>query len=318
MASEPVRDWMLGMVGASIEAAASSYATDAEREAFPLFLQARRRHAEGAHARALELVAPLLSQKRLVGTAFLRQHREEMEKIAAHSKAMLARSGRLRTFGPAAEIKDERTGRVRLAWSFGEGKPVEGLALPPGGEQVEAGLKWPGQFGDRAGLPEVAPALRIEFAEGVPAAPVVVEIDVLRSPEPVAFIALSFGGYTLLALGDLRQSRAFAGIPLHGLERDLVQVQSVQKAILLAGSLADARRLVVSSGRPVSLNRADSTTVRFWIDPERAEISGMVGSEKIPVFGDRRNPSEPPALDLRLPPGVVVRSLSVELPLVPR
>lgn len=44
----------------------------------------------------------------------------------------------------------------------------------------------------------------------------------------------------------------------------------------------------------------------------------MVGGEKITVTGERRAFTEPPALDLRLPPGVVLRALTVELALVPK
>jgi hypothetical protein len=315
---EPVRDWMLGMVGAAIETAASSYPTEAEREAFPVFLQARRRFAEGAYARARDLVTPLLAQKKLTGTAFLRQHQEEMNRIAAQSASMLARSSRLRPFGSSAEVKDEKAGVVRIVWTFGPGKSLEGLTTPAGSELVEEGLKWPGRTGARAPLPEQAQGLHVEFGEGVPASPATIELEVLRSPDPLPYVAVSYAGYSLLALGDLTQSNAFAGVPLHGLERELVQVQSKQMAVLVAGSFQDARRALPAAGRAAVLNRGESTIVRLRIDSERGELTGMVGGEKITVTGERRAFTEPPALDLRLPPGVVLKALTVELALVPK
>jgi hypothetical protein len=225
----------------------------------------------------------------------------------------------LRPFGAAAEVKDDRAGLVRLVWTFGKGNPLEGLVVPGGSEEIaDVGLKWPGRSGDRAGLPEMAPALHIDFAEGVPASPANVEIEILKSPDPMPFAALSFGGYCLLALGDLRQGNAFAGMPLHGLERDLVQIRSEQKAILLAGTPAEARKALPASGRAAPLNRGESTILRLRIDSEHGELSGAVGGERIGVTGERRTFSEPPALDLRLPPGVVLRSLTVELALVPK
>jgi serine/threonine-protein kinase len=314
---DPVRDTLLGMVGAAIEAAASSYPTEAEREAFPVFLQARRLFAEGSYARALELAEGMLAQKRLTGTALLRQHGEEIGSIATRSRSVLLRSARMRPFGSAAELKDERAGLVRLSWVFDEKEP-EGLGLPPGRLLMPDGLHWPGRPGDRAGLPEQSPALRLAFAEGTLGAPATIEVDLRRSREPVPFICLSFGGYTLLALGDLRQANAFAGHALHGLERDLVQFQAVHKAVLIAGTAADARRALPVLGRAAPLNRGESTLVRLKIDLAHGEVSATVGGEQIPLSGDRRPPAEGPALDLRLPPGVVVRSLSIELPLVPK
>ena len=170
-------------------------------------------------------------------------------RIAAHSKAH-ARAVRRACgpFGAAAEIKDEKAGRRpprldlrRRARRSTASRCRRAASSWRPGPQV-AGRR----PGTRAALPEQAPALRIEFAEGVPASPATIEVEVLRSPDPVPFVALSFGGYSLLALGDLKQSNAFAGVPLHGLERELVQVQSVQKAVLVAGSL---RRRPAGPGR---------------------------------------------------------------------
>ena len=131
------------------------------------------------------------------------------------------------------------------------------------------------------------------------------------------FVALSFAGATLLAVGDLRRGSAFAGVPLHGLERDLVQVQSVQKAVLLTGTLAEARRALPHAGKPAAFNVGESERFRLVLD-ERGGVTGSVGDAKIPLSGDRRGLDEPPALDLRLPPGVVLASLAVELPVVPK
>ena len=323
MAGEPVRDWMLGVVGASIETAASSYPTEAEREAFPSFLQARRRLAEGAYARALELVAPLARAEAA------RRNRvpppapgRDGDDRGAVEGSMLARSGRAcGRSAPAAEIKDEQAGIVRLAVDLRGGDagrgPRAAARQRAGRGRVSSGRA---QAGDRAGLPEQAPALRIEFAEGRPG------VAGRRSrssscarPSPSRSSALSFAGYSLLALGDLRQSSAFAGVPLHGLERDLVQVQSVQKAVLVAGSLADARRAApgVRAARGPEPGRVDDRAASGSI-PSGRRSPAWSGTSKSRVSGDRRAPTEPPALDLRLPPGVVVRSLSIELPLVPR
>ena len=224
----------------------------------------------------------------------------------------------MRPFGGAAELKDEKAGVVRLVWAFKADTPVDGLTLPAGYTLESQGLKWPGTPGDRAALPEQSPALRVAFPEGALASPATIEIELLRSPESVPFVGLSFAGVSLLVLGDLKQSNAFAGVPLHGLEKELILVQSIQKAVCISGSLAEARRLLPELGRPAALNRSDSTVIRLRIDSEHAELAGMVGTERIPLAGERRPLVEPPALDLRLPPGVVIRSLLMELPLVPK
>ncbi len=311
------RDWLLDAVEASMQAHLASFETEEERNAYRLLLQANRRAGEGAHAKVREIGQSILSNPKLTGSAFMLRHRAELEKLVQHAAKEEARSARLRPFGKAAEIRDRKRGVVRLSWTFGVGQPADGLLRPAGSMLTAAGLVWPGKRADPASLPEVAPALQLSLPPGVANYPFTLTADVVRDREqPLQFTAISYGDLAFLCIGQLRDVGAFGGVRLHGLERDLLQTHDVDLALFAAASVAEVRqRIRPPTGRPINaLVRGETArlTLSTVGDPFAA-----VDEQRFPLFGDRRPVNGATSVEIRLPPGAALRSLTIELPLIP-
>ncbi len=314
-----VREAVASLVEAGIAGATSNYRTAFEKEAMSSLLSARRLLDSGAYLAAAEAAAGLLTRPVLAGTSFLKEHRDEIVALATRARDLEARGSRLRPFGRAATHIDVATGRVRLEFDFKEGGARDGVVLPDGATTTATGLLWPGRWGDLALIPEEAPALRIPLPDPVRDAAVSVEVTFEMPPAEVAFpfFALRCGGYSALLIGELRDGAPFAGMSLHGLEKHLVAVRTVAKGAVAGISWKDLRSNVLQRGDPFVIPaRGMPVTIRMDAGKDPALTRLRIGdavlrASGLPVIGAN------PGIDLRLPPGTVLRSVVMDAPVLP-
>lgn len=314
-----VAESLRAMIDAGVAAAASAYRTPAEREGFSAWLEARRLLDAGAYLAAAEVATGVLTRSNLAGTPFLREHRDALVALASRARALEERGSRLRPFGKSVGRVEAATGRVRLEFDFRPEGHRDGVVLPDGAVADAQGLRWPGRPGDPTPLPEDAPALRIPLPDASLGAPTTVDVvfDMPPPEVPFAFVAMRVTGWSALLIGELRDGRPFVDTPLHGLEDRLVAVRSVAKGVLAGVGWADLRRAVFRSGATwVAPPRDRPATLRFETGRDAAGTRLRLG-ETVIVAAGLPVGGAAPGIELRLPPGVRLRSIAVETRLLP-
>ncbi|HYC77197.1 MAG TPA: hypothetical protein VEI02_06165, partial [Planctomycetota bacterium] len=306
------------IASAASETLRAGLPTDEERAALRDLLAARRKHDEGDLAGAAQLVQPLLPRMRLRGTAFWRRFGPEVERIVARARQAEERAARLKPFGATPRTFAPKARTVTVRYDFRTGGVIDGATPPPGAVRDGVGLRWPGVARDPSAPPELVKPLRIAVTPDAAAGAASIRVELaISGDEPPPFAALSWGDATFLVFGTLRDFGAFAGAPLHGLERDLLSAKGVDRAVCVYGGPGDARRRLPAEGRPMKpLPAKCDVVLGLDVAPDGSAI-GVLGDARFPATGDRPRPSAAPGLELRLPPGVAVKSITLELPAPP-
>ncbi len=311
-----VRDRVLEMAAASLETAAARLGTEAERRALAVLLDARRRRAEGDLRGAADRLLPLAADRRLRSTPFWRRYGEEAERVIERARRAEDRAAKLRPYGATSRAYEPKRKSVRLVFDFRAEGIAEGATPPPGAVRDASGLRWPGSAAEPGVLPEQFAPLRIGVPPEAAQAAVTVRCELLLDPQhPPPFVAATWFDASFLAFGSLRDFGAFAGVPLHGLERDLLRAKDVDRGVCWFGGVAEARRRLATDGAPL----------RQWAGRKKAVVGFDTGEDGAPfaVFDDMRFPARGarprPAgfagLELRLPPSVTLVSATLEFPL---
>jgi hypothetical protein len=208
---------------------------------------------------------------------------------------------------------------VRLDFDFRAEGHRDGVILPEGAVADPEGLRWPGRLGDPAPLPEDAPALRIPLPDASVGVPTLVDVvfDMPPTEVPFAFVGVRVTGWSALLIGELRDGRPFVDTPLHGLEDRLVAIRSVTKGALAGVGWADLRGLAMRRGTDwVPPLRDRPTTLRFEGGRDAAATRVRIGESVIAAAGLPVGGATP-GIELRLPPGIRLRSITVETRLLP-
>jgi eukaryotic-like serine/threonine-protein kinase len=313
---EAIRVRLASLVAATLETLSAKLPTDDDRAALRDLQEARRRRAEGDLAGAKTKVLPHAAKGRK-GTEFWRRYGAEVTRLLEQANRAEERASKLRIFGSTPHTFERKRKTVRLDYQFKEGGVIDGATPPPRAIRGPDGLRWPGAPNRPLAVPEQTPPLKIGVPPEAATSEASVRCELALDPgTPPPFLALTWCDATFLAFGALRDFGAFAGVPYHGLERDLLAARDVDKGICLFGGVAEARRRIKDEG----------VALKSWL-ASRALVLGMdvaadggpaiavLDDRRFTARGDRPRPAGFAGLELRLPPGVALKSIAIEFPL---
>jgi tRNA A-37 threonylcarbamoyl transferase component Bud32 len=304
------------LASAASETAAAKLPTAEERAALRALLAARRRRAEGDVRGAAEQVRPLAAGGKLRATTFWKRYGEEVERIMSRARSAEEREAKLRPFGSTARAFDRAKKSVRLTFDFRKDGVADGAAPPPGAVRDVDGLRWPGAVDAPAPAPERAPSLRIPAPPEAGATASSVRCEIEYDPSsPPPYLAATWFDATFLAFGALRDFRSFGGVPLHGLERTLIAAKEVDRALCVFGGPADARRKLPAEGAAIRSLGGKSTATFGFETADDGQPFGILEDARFPVRGVRPRPAGYAGLEIRLPPGVVLKHVVLEFPI---
>ncbi len=311
-----VRDRVAALAAASLETVAARLGTEAERKALAVLIDARRRRAEGDLRGAADRLLPLAADRKLRATLFWRRYGEEAERVIERARRAEERAAKLRPYGATAQTYEPKRKSVRLMFDFRAEGIAEGATPPKGAVRDAAGLRWPGSAAEPGVLPEQCAPLRIGVPPEVAQSAVSVRCELLLDPKhPPSFVAASWFDASFLAFGSLRDFGAFAGVPLHGLERDLLRAKDVDRGVCWFGGTAEARRRLVTDGLPLrEWSGRKKVIVGFDVAQDGTPFA-VFDEMRFPARGARPKPAGFAGLEIRLPPAVTLVSATLEFPL---
>jgi hypothetical protein len=309
------RETIAALAAAALETASSRLGTAAERNALATLLEARRRRDEGDVRGAAERVFALAGDRRLRASPFWKRYGAEIERLLERARRAEERAAKLSPYGATSRTFEPARRQVSLRFDFRADGAVDGALLPKGALRDAAGLRWPGSATEPGVVPEQCAPLRIpappEAADAESSIRCALKFDPRRPP---SFVAASWFDATFLAFGSLRDFGAFAGVPLHGLERDLLRAKDVDRGLCWFGGVAEARRRLAVEGAALPDWTSRGAIVLGFDSRPGGEPVARFGDGRFPVRGVRPRPAGYAGLELRLPPGVVLESVELAFP----